>query len=482
MTTLAPAGDDCRGQDSRLLALAALVFARLSFAAPPVDLTWQAPRECPTAVVVTDMVAGLLRQPAGDLGPGRAVARATVTRGAAGWELRLELHGRGGDYRRTVRAETCQLLARATALLIAIHLDPLAVTRGLPATVAPAPPDLSSRTSTFLPPRTAPPADLSPKTSPASPPDPSPRPTPPVLPPDSPGHPWPSPDLSPQTAGASSSDMSPRTGAASSSDLSSQTARGSPSDLSSQTAAAVPAPPDLTAASAAIVPAPSDLSAWTDPPSPALAAPLQPIGPASPQVPEDMSEETAYLEAAPSPRPATRPPVLGHLRLEGGLDVGVLPAAGALAGVFGGVTWPRLRLEVGLVGAPLRVRSVQGDRPGGRFDRLAAVVRICPTWHPRPLLAVHLCAGGEVGALRGVGLGVDVPRPQWAPWASLFLGPALRWRVTGVVGLWLGVEALVALNRPIFTVQAGEEEVFRGGRAGVRASFGLDLQFGARNR
>ncbi|MCY1005027.1 hypothetical protein OV079_05465 [Nannocystis pusilla] len=177
-----------------MLALAALVFARLSsaapsVAAPPVDLTWQAPGECPDGDAVLHMVAGLLRQPTGDDAAGRAVARGLVSRAGATWELRLALRGRGSDYRRTVRAESCQL-ARAAALLIAIHLDPLAVTRGLPAAavVPPAPParppdlssgtatspppgpsDLSPRTSTPSLPGTAPPADLSPRTSTPSP-------------------------------------------------------------------------------------------------------------------------------------------------------------------------------------------------------------------------------------------------------------------------------------------------------------------------
>lgn len=193
-----------------------------------------------------------------------------------------------------------------------------------------------------------------------------------------------------------------------------------------------------------------------------------------------MSEETAEFSAARTPRPVAPPRVLGHLRLEGGLDVGVLPGVGGLVGVFGGVTLPRLRVEAGLVGAPGRILPGDSERPGGRFDRLGGVVRLCPTLHPRPALAVLLCAGLEVGALHGVARDVTVPNPRWAPWASFFLGPALRWRVAGPLGLWLAVEGLVAVNRPIFTV--GDEEVYRGGRAGLRATFGLDLQFGPRNR
>ncbi|MCY1063894.1 hypothetical protein OV090_03920 [Nannocystis sp. RBIL2] len=453
-----------------MLALAALVFVRLSsaappVAAPPVDLTWQAPRECPDGDDVLLMVAGLLRQPTGDDAPGRPGARGLITRAGAAWELRLVLRGRGSDYRRTVRAESCPILARAAALLIAIHLDPLAVARGLPApaVVPPAPPAL--------------PPDLSPGTATIPPPGPS--------------------DLSPRTSATSASGTAPPADLSSRTSTTSASGTAPPTDLSSRTSSAPPSelparpvlPPDPLASDpsrAPSIPAAPDLSFRpAPPPSPAgrlasPAPPRPPAGPSRPLAPEDMSEETAEFTAARTPRPAAPPRVLGHLRLEGGLDVGVLPGAGGLVGLFGGVTLPRLRLEAGLVGAPGRILPGLSDRPGGRFDRLGGVVRICPTWLPRPALAVLLCAGFEVGALHGVARDVSVPSPRWAPWASFFLGPALRWRVAGPLGLWLAVEGLVAVNRPIFTV--GAEEVYRGGRAGLRTTFGLDLQFGPRNR
>lgn len=429
-----------------MLALPALVFARLSFAAPPVDLDWQAPRECPPAVAVVDMVGALLRQPTGDAVPARAVARAVVTRTGARWQLRLALRGQGrsADYRRTIHAESCQDLARATALLIAIHLDPLSVSRRLPA-------DLSPRTSSAAS------HDLSPRPSSTSPND------PPL-----------SSDMSPRTSSTSpndpplSSDMSPGTSSISPS--------SPPSDMSPGTSSPPVLPPDPSPG----IPAPDPSARSLTPP---LLAPRPPVAPRSPPLgSDDMSEETAEITAARRPpAPAATPRVLGHLRLEGGLDAGVLPTTGGFAGLFGGVSLPRLRLEAGIVGTPLRILPVQGDSAGGRFDRLGAVIRVCPTWYPRPALAFLLCAGAEVGAIRGVALAVSAPNPRWAPWAGFSLGPALRWRASGPVGLWLSVEGLLAVNRPGFTVHA-DELVYRSGRAGLRIGFGLDLQFGPRNR
>jgi hypothetical protein len=231
-------------------------------------------------------------------------------------------------------------------------------------------------------------------------------------------------------------------------------------------------------------PAATDLSPRTD--STPLAQPLGPLPPASPARPAsgvNTAEETAeFIALRPREPPRALPPeVVAHLRLDGGLDYGVLPGLGGHGGLFAGVTLPRVRLEAGLVGVPLRIAPAGDGLAGGRFDRLVGAVRVCPLLRPRPTVALGLCLGGEAGAIRGVGLQVAVPNPQWAPWLGLFLGPAVRWQIAGPVGLWFGVDGVLALSRPIFIV-GSDQLVFQGGRAGVRATFGLDLQFGPRNR
>ncbi|MFY0532656.1 hypothetical protein [Nannocystis pusilla] len=434
-----------------MLALAALVFVRLSsaassVAAPPVDLTWQAPRECPDGDDVLLMVAGLLRQPTGDDAPGRAVARGLVTRAGATWSCGSCCAG-GAATTAAPSAPRAARSSRAAALLIAIHLDPLAVTRSLPAAavVPPAP-----RTChPICPPGQPRSRRRAPPTCPRG----HPRPPRPVRPPTCPrGHPL----LRHPTR---------------------QRGRTHRCCRPTHSRPTRPAPPRS-------LPLPTCPSSQPSPPLPPAGSPrLRPRD--RPPARRARSPPRTCPKRQPSSPPRERPPaassrVLGHLRLEGGLDVGVLPGVGGLVGLFGGVTLPRLRLEAGLVGAPGRILPGVSGRPGGRFDRLGGVVRICPTWNLRPALAVLLCAGLEVGALHGVARDVTVPSPRWAPWASFFLGPALRWRVAGPLGLWLAVEGLVAVNRPIFTV--GDEEVYRGGRAGLRTTFGLDLQFGPRNR
>ncbi|MDC0675128.1 hypothetical protein [Nannocystis radixulma] len=388
-----------------MLVIAPLLLAAVGPAAPPIDLTWQVPAGCPDPASVLEMVNGLLRRPPTAAEPERTVARASVTRVGPRWELRLELQTTRGEFRRTVQAESCQVLARATALVIAIHLDPLAVSRGLDPPAAVVPP-----------------------------------PEPPPLPPAP-------PDLPDQTAPAPSG----------------------------------PAAPDLSEQPAALPPI--GLSPGT-----ATAPLLQPLGPLPPVAaappPVDMAEETAEFVALRPREPPADPPVpplVAHLRVDGGFDYGVLPGIGGHAGLFAGVTLPRVRLEAGIIGVPLRILPAQDNIAGGRFDRVVGALRICPLLRPSPAVLLALCIGGEAGAIQGVGLQVAVPNPRWAPWLGLFLGPAVRWQIAGPVGLWFGVDGVLALGRPIFTVGAGQE-VFQSGRAGVRATFGVDLQFGPRNR
>lgn len=111
----------------------ALVFAHLlqvDAAAPAgLGLQWNAPAECPEASAVAAMVARLVRAGEGERAP--TTVRGTITRVPAGYELELGIESPRGRHARRVRSADCQALARTTALVAAIDLDPLAVTRAL---------------------------------------------------------------------------------------------------------------------------------------------------------------------------------------------------------------------------------------------------------------------------------------------------------------------------------------------------------------
>ncbi len=114
----------------------------------PVDLAWSAPAECPS---VSDVRAAVSR----DLGatPQRGaplVARATVARSNMGWTALLVVTGPDGTGERALHAATCGELADATALILALAIDPRA--KAAPPTAAsPAPPATTASAATPAP-------------------------------------------------------------------------------------------------------------------------------------------------------------------------------------------------------------------------------------------------------------------------------------------------------------------------------------------
>ncbi len=253
-----------------------------------------------------------------------------------------------------------------------------------------------------------------------------------------------------------------------------------PGDPPEQPAPVPPTPSDV----AVTVPVPAPFMDRTPRPAPTgpgprIAAPTELRGAPARDDLRAAAIEAGVLQLPPPVRP--RPPLLGHLRLEGGLELGLLPGPGGLVGLAGGLVVRGVRLELGVLAAPLRTHTPV-DQPGARLDRLAATVRVCPGWtDPRGRLTLAGCVGAELGQIRAAGLAVALPNTLWAPWAAVTVGPAARVRLLGPLGLRLGVDAVVALVRPEFTAGA-DSSVYQVTRAGLRLLFAVDLQFVARKR
>lgn len=232
---------------------------------------------------------------------------------------------------------------------------------------------------------------------------------------------------------------------------------------------------------------PSDPLPAPVPPAPAPLVPPAPIVPpvAAPPRPRVAAPADSFLAPeTPAPEQLLPPARLtGHLRLEGGLELGLLPGAGGLAGLVGGLELPGVRLELALQAAPLRAGTFPAGTASARLDRLAAALRVCPGWtDPRARVTIAGCLGGELGAIHAVGVDVTDGRARWAPWLGLSLGPALRVRLAGAVGLRLGVEGVAALARPSFTVGPTEAALPGVTPVGLRVNLAIDLQFVARKR
>ncbi len=165
----------------RWAGLAAITVASLAASTPAraaggdrVVLRWSAPEGCPDGSWITHEVDRIL----GDESPRPAVpldVSATVTTGAdVNFKVRLETQGKGGARVRELRGESCNAVADATALLIALMIDPAAVARAS----KPAPPPPAAPAP--LPP--APPPPPTPAPPPRVVPPPPPAPAPPSLP------------------------------------------------------------------------------------------------------------------------------------------------------------------------------------------------------------------------------------------------------------------------------------------------------------
>ncbi|MEM9455652.1 MAG: hypothetical protein AAGF11_15830 [Myxococcota bacterium] len=99
----------------------------VSPAAEAVALVWEAPAECPGISDVRRSLASYLgEEPAEEVGAGvQAVAR--VTAGEEGYRLSLRTETASGVTTRETTAEDCAVLVDATALIVAIAVDPSTV-------------------------------------------------------------------------------------------------------------------------------------------------------------------------------------------------------------------------------------------------------------------------------------------------------------------------------------------------------------------
>jgi len=103
-------------------ACATLLLARTATAAASLELEWRAPSGCPDRDWVLTEISRFVTPPAKLL-----QARARVTRVAAGFHVDIELTG-AAQGSRALRANSCASIARATALIVALAIDPQVAT------------------------------------------------------------------------------------------------------------------------------------------------------------------------------------------------------------------------------------------------------------------------------------------------------------------------------------------------------------------
>lgn len=163
---------------------------------------------------------------------------------------------------------------------------------------------------------------------------------------------------------------------------------------------------------------------------------------AAPPVPDDGTRS-----AAP-PRDARR--VRAVIGLAGGVTGGVLPRAGGLLAVYGGVTGPRWRVALH-VQHEIRHEFSLSTRPdgSGRISLYGAAIEAGPVLRPGPL-EIPLTGGIAAAGLRAVGRGASRNHTRTVPWVGLFAAAGLLWAPMPRLAFGIRGEIVASLVRHTF--------------------------------
>jgi hypothetical protein len=162
---------------SLVLPAVAAVALPTAFAQPAsFSLSWQAPASCPDEAHVRHAVEQLLGE--GPPPPAHVSARAVVEQTASGhWNVRLTTVRDGASGERVVESESCQSLADATALILALTIDPERVAARAPGASAAASSSVAAPTPALTSPSASAPASAPASVSASVPPPPPPPPS-----------------------------------------------------------------------------------------------------------------------------------------------------------------------------------------------------------------------------------------------------------------------------------------------------------------
>lgn len=189
--------------------------------------------------------------------------------------------------------------------------------------------------------------------------------------------------------------------------------------------------------------------------------------------------------AAPSPPNAPPPRAAPHVersrlqvgaRLVGQVGGGPLPGANPGVGAFVSLDWQRARVELGggaFWGGVARYDEL--PEVGADLQLFLGALRGCFTpgvgdWR------FPLCAGPELGVMRGNGFGVEASEATSGLWGGVVAGLAAEWRLARRLSLWVEADAVLTLLKPEFHMQ-NLPTLYRPDSAGARFAAGLQSYF-----
>lgn len=186
--------------------------------------------------------------------------------------------------------------------------------------------------------------------------------------------------------------------------------------------------------------------------------------------------------ALPAPSLEPKEPASFALRAMGGIASGELPAVNGELAAAAAFRKSWLRLELGAAYAPARTTHyAELARVGARVQLWYGFARACVSTRLGSL-DVPLCAGLELGVLRGDGAGQVTSLRSEQLLAAVLFGPALRWPIAGRLALWWEVTTALAFARPrslYVSTRAGSTlgALYRPEMAAARTLLGIEWTF-----
>lgn len=143
----------------------------------------------------------------------------------------------------------------------------------------------------------------------------------------------------------------------------------------------------------------------------------------------------------------------GSLWLAAHGSLGVLPGLAVGAELAGSLALDALRIDLAVRGLPfVAARFEAAPSLGANVSELVGLLRARGAWAVASQLELGAGGGVEGGAVLGTGVGITDPRQSNAPWIAIEASARLAWVPWRELAMFLEIEALVPVVRPVLTV------------------------------